>query len=197
MLREITRLLTKTLIFVLKDISEDYNRMSYADIYEEVSNNLPRRKKLNEYMVLIEDYLAQKPAKTPQHISRVCLRSLLVSLKTYRDNAAQYKFVLALDPGYDNIFSTEKKESPHDLTAIQRLQKFGKTNINYNTYLRYGKERILNDLRDCGIKSPSLYIAEDSHEPLEYVQNLYSSDYGEYAFFIPVMPLVIIQTSEN
>lgn len=192
MLREITRLLIKTTILCLRDISEEHGAMSYDEIYEEVSEGLAHKKAIDGYVQLINNYLGKKPAKWPQHVSRDCLRGLVKSLETYKGHATKYKFVLGEPLPAANAFKEEKKDDAHDLTAIQRLRKFGKTNISYDWYLRYGTEKILNDLKDCGIKNPSIHIAEDSHEPLELVKEVCSENYGEYAFFIPIMPLVII-----
>lgn len=87
----------------------------------------------------------------------------------------------------ENVFDTE-----FGVAAINRLRKFGKTNIRYEMIEQHGLERVQQDLNKKAGYACTVRICYDSHTPDDFVRYFYRNDTA-YTVRIPIMPTVIIE----
>lgn len=90
-----------------------------------------------------------------------------------------------------NAFDSELGEK-----AIERLERYGKTNIRYEMVERFGTEQLAKDLSEKVGYACSVRIAYDSHEPMDLFRYFYCGD-TTYTVRVPVMPIVIIEKKKK
>lgn len=91
----------------------------------------------------------------------------------------------------DNIFKT----FDYAKKSIERLEKYGKTNIRFSLIEDYGEERVLRDLRRLYPKV-TLFVDYDSHQPDQIRDWLYDGGVTKMTVMYPFMPLVIISIED-
>lgn len=90
-----------------------------------------------------------------------------------------------------NIFKT----FDYAKKSIERLEKYGKTNIRFSLIEDYGEERVLRDLRRLYPKV-TLFVDYDSHQPDQIRDWLYDGGVTKMTVMYPIMPLVIISIND-
>ena len=96
-----------------------------------------------------------------------------------------------VEPPKENLFKT----FDYAKKAIERLEKYGKTNIRFSLIEDYGEERVLRDLRKI-YPNATLYVDYDSHEPDQLRDYLYYEGVTKMTVMYPIMPLVYISLEE-
>lgn len=115
------------------------------------------------------------------------LKSYCKRNKLYDKKGPISKPVFNYAPHRGNIFTT----LPHGIQAIERLEKYGKTNIRYSAIEEFGEKRVLSDLRKL-YPSAKLRIAYEEHEPDQFRDWMYDEGLTKMTVMYPVLPLVFI-----
>lgn len=93
-----------------------------------------------------------------------------------------------IEPPKENIFKT----FDYAKKAIERLEKYGKTNIRFSLIEDYGEERVLRDLRKV-CPSATLFVDYASHQPDQLRDYLYDGSGTKMTVMCPIMPIVYIK----
>jgi len=103
-----------------------------------------------------------------------------------------YAFLWNLDSKKTgNLF----KKEPELLRALDRMRRFGKTNINYNYLERYGLERLNKDLSSAGYTDAIVYVSKEEHIPDVLREGYTISFRGKTVktyTYAPIMPLLLV-----
>ena len=86
------------------------------------------------------------------------------------------------------------KNSPDGKEAIHRLDRFGKTVVNYRVVEEYGVEDLQKQLRAAGYPKAAVRVAMDSYEPDYYFDEVYTAIYRgvRVRMYWPIMPIVVL-----
>ena len=96
-----------------------------------------------------------------------------------------------IEPPKENLFKT----FDYAKKAIERLEKYGKTNIRFSLIEDYGEERVSRDLRKV-CPNATLFVDYASHEPDQLRDYLYDGSGTKMTVMYPIMPIVYITLVE-